>query len=180
MPPDNRDSVSVRLDTAEERTLIRKWYESYLGKYFMPPLADPIRRTQIQKLFEAPRGKAFSLRVESSDTAKRVVQEYILSFKEKVSWGDFTTQELVEKAFGKEQRVLSLSNEFDVLIVIHTGKEIEHTYNVDLTAQIKGYRELHGQSMLFIAVGHSYVAEALGAQSPFDLSPVNGLGHFNP
>jgi hypothetical protein len=131
-------------------------------------MADEIRRQAIKKLFST-HDLTYSLWVNDNKDLtllKQIVLEYITSFEVVVTWGWKTTQAMVEEHFKKETTMTDL-NDYDVLVIIHTGSEITHTYNLDLTCQVESFRKLNGKHTLFIAPSESTVSKGMGAVNPF-------------
>lgn len=170
------DGVTLRLTPEEAVALKIKWYKSYLGPWYTQPLKDPVERRALRAIF-ATGELTYRVWVPLSPPKiiLPVVQDYILSFGKRVHWQTFSTQELVETYFAKDTNVSAMMKDCQVLIITHSGQEVQHTYNVDLSKQIIGQREIMRKHTLFVAQGTSMVTSEMGCQ-PAIKNAVTGTG----
>ena len=166
----NGPTPSITLQKQDIVLDLKNKYARYLGIFNVPPPKDLARWKPLIEMFEQ-RLPYYSLRVPSGVgllEMKQAVRYFLLSRAEALPWEWYTTQELVEQHFDKEASMDSLS-QFNSLVIIHTGKEIQHTYNLELTQQIVGFRQLTtSHATLFICPSETAVSRGMNAINPFN------------
>lgn len=101
-------------------------------------------------LFKKPIEQFYALQVRNNEELRQVAQFYLLSFSKRVFWLSVNSYDLVQTYLNGED-LLALTREFPVVIVYHTGQEMQNRQLPNITKQVLDYRKMHSMYTLFLS-----------------------------